>query len=155
MLRKLFRRIESALDKGAVTSAADRAESVRLATAVLLAEVANADRQLADSELAALASLLQVHFDLTEAGAREIVFDGLASAEDAVSLQGFTRTLHESLTDAEKLTVIEMMWTLAYVDDVLDKHEDALISRVGELLYVPRSDVLRLKSTAQTGRDPQ
>ncbi|MEM8547259.1 MAG: TerB family tellurite resistance protein, partial [Pseudomonadota bacterium] len=132
MLRKLFRQIEAALEQGAEASAAERAESVRLATAVLLAEVANADRQLKDSELAALSSLLQVHFDLTEAGAREIVFDGLAGAEDAVSLQGFTRTLHESLSAAEKLAVIEMMWTLAYVDDVLDKHEDALITRVGE-----------------------
>ena len=74
-----------------------------------------------------------------------IVDESLEEAEHAVSLQGFTRPLHESLSDEEKSGVIDMLWRVAAADGELDKHEDALITKIGALLYVPRSEVLRLK----------
>ncbi|MEM9172189.1 MAG: TerB family tellurite resistance protein [Pseudomonadota bacterium] len=152
MLARLAAQVHSLLGGAPEGDSIAREEAVQLATAVLLAEVANADRQITDAERDALAALLQVHFSLSEEATRDIVFDGFAQAEESVSLQGYTRTLHEALSDTEKKRVIAMLWSVAYADGELDRFEDALIARVGELMYVPRSDVLRLKAEAATPR---
>ncbi|MEL7023872.1 MAG: TerB family tellurite resistance protein [Pseudomonadota bacterium] len=146
MLAHLRRQIEQLLraDRSAADPTA-RETGVRLATATLMAEVARADDVLDTRELAALKQRLQTQFELDEQTAATVVNDGLESSEESVSLQGFTRTLHEHLDADEKTRIIDMLWEVAFADGELDKHEDALIAQIGELMYVPRSEVLRLK----------
>ncbi|MEL6301276.1 MAG: TerB family tellurite resistance protein [Pseudomonadota bacterium] len=146
MLSRLKRQIEQLLATDAGSADNGREQGVRLATATLMAEVARADDVLDTRELATLKTRLQTQFDLNEDTARDVLNDGLDSSEDLVSLQGFTRTLHEALSEHEKSSVIDMLWSVAFADGSLDKYEDALVSQIGELMYVPRSEVLRLKS---------
>lgn len=147
MLSQLRKQIEQLLLANSETADPDARETgVRLATATLMAEVARADNVLDTRELAALKDRLQAQFELDEATAAAVVNEGLESSEASVSLQGFTRTLHERLDPNEKARIIDMLWEVALADGELDKHEDALIAQIGELMYVPRSEVLRLKA---------
>ncbi|MEM7611799.1 MAG: TerB family tellurite resistance protein [Pseudomonadota bacterium] len=149
MLSALKKHIETLLVPDANgDNSARREHGIRLATATLMAEVARADDVLDVRELAQLSDLLRERFSLTEDETRMIVNDGLRESEQSVSLQGFTRPLHEALTADEKSGIIRMLWQVAGADGTLDKHEDALIARLGELLYVPRSEVLRQKHDA-------
>ncbi len=113
-----------------------------------MAEVARADDVLDVRELAELSDLLRERFSLSDDETRMVVNDGLRESEQAVSLQGFTRPLHEALSLEEKAQIVNMLWQIAAADGELSKHEDALVARLGELLYVPRSEVLRLKHLA-------
>ena len=146
MLASLRRRIEQLLQQPGDASAEGRELGVRLATATLLAEVARADQVLDVRELDTLRRSLRERFALDDTLVAAIVNDGLESSEEAVSLQGFTRTLHEALDAEEKARIIGMLWQVAYADGDLDKYEDALIAQIGELMYIPRSEVLRLKA---------
>ena len=146
MLSRLKRQIEQLLATDVGAADHDREAGVRLATATLMAEVARADDVLDTRELAMLKTRLRAQFDLDAVTARDVLNDGLDSSEDLVSLQGFTRTLHEALSEQEKSSIIDMLWSVAFADGSLDKYEDALVAQIGELMYVPRSEVLRLKS---------
>jgi uncharacterized tellurite resistance protein B-like protein len=53
--------------------------------------------------------------------------------------------LHKSLDAEQKKDVIRLLWQVANADDQLDKYEDFLVRKVADLLYVPHSDVVRLK----------
>ena len=83
---------------------------------------------------------------------RDRVRDGLLGrdvarhCDRAVELQQFTRRLHEQLSTAEKLRVVEMLWQVALADRILDKHEDHLVRRIAELLYVSHSDLIRIRN---------
>ena len=44
-----------------------------------------------------------------------------------------------------------MLWQVALTDRNLDKYEDYLIGKLGELLYVSRGDVIRLKNRVMEG----
>ena len=68
-----------------------------------------------------------------------------------MELQQFTRRLHEQLSVAEKHRVVEMLWQVAFADRRLDKHEDLLVGRIGELLYVTRSDLIRIRNRVRGG----
>lgn len=149
MLKKLRNTIAGLLRQQAETGGGeDREHGIRLATAVLLAEVARADRVLTDDEIETLGRLLRERFSLDDDETGLVMQGGLEKAENSVSMHEFTRLLHESLDAEEKAEVVSLLWQVAAADGELDKHEDAMISRIGELLYVPRTEVLKYKHLA-------
>jgi uncharacterized tellurite resistance protein B-like protein len=145
VLRKLVAFFDGALAREADDPAA-REHALRVATALLLIEVARADYadDLAEDD-AMLASLKQF-FALDDASAALLLEEARSTADQAVELQQFTRRLHEQLSVAEKHRVIEMLWQVALADSRLDKHEDHLVRRIAELLYVSHSDLIRIRN---------
>lgn len=128
----------------------DRQHGLDLATAVLLVEIARADYrdEVVENEL--IFELLKNHFTLSAEEAEALLNQAAEEVDHAVSLQGFTRLLHDNLTPAEKLQVLEMLWKVALADEHLDRHEDHLIRRVADLLYIPHGDVIRVRNRVRS-----
>ena len=145
MLRKL-----SALFDGAFARDNDdpgaREHALRVATALLLIEVARADYADDFAEDTAMLESLKQFFALDDAAAALLLEEARTTADRAVELQQFTRRLHEQLSVAEKQRVVEMLWQVALADRRLDKHEDHLVRRIAELLYVSHSDLIRIRN---------
>ena len=126
--------------------AAAREHELKLATAVLLVEVARADFAEDVTEDEAVASLLERHLELGKHEAEKLISEAKRQADHSASLQSFTRLLHEELDLAEKHRIIEMLWRVALADQELDKHEDHLIRKVAGLLYVSHGDLIRIRN---------
>jgi uncharacterized tellurite resistance protein B-like protein len=109
------------------TSAAQREDALRLATAVLMVDVARS------------------HFHLSPELAAELVNAADEKAEDLVSLHEFTQLLHHNLNEQEKARIVGLLWQVAFADGRLDKYEDSLVLKIGDLLHVSRGKVMRLK----------
>ena len=124
----------------------DRDHALRLSTATLLVEVVRADYDEDVAEGEAVFDLLRGFFDLSDDETRLLIREAEQEADHAVSLQSFTRVLHERLTLAEKRSVIEMLWRVAMADSRLDKHEDHLVRKVAGLLYVSHGDLIRIRN---------
>jgi len=150
MLGKLNALFDRAFSGGREPSAAEREHGLRVATALLLIEVARADYADDLAEDAAMLGSLQQFFSLDAADAELLLEEARREADHAVELQRFTRRLHEQLSVAEKHHVVEMLWQVAYADHRLDKQEDYLVGRIGELLYVPRSDLIRIRNRVRS-----
>lgn len=126
-------------------SSVDREARIRIATAVLLIEMARADFAEQAEEAEAIERLLARHFDLDAAESEILAEEARDEADSAVSLHDYTRMLHQQLSEQEKAGVIEMLWEVALADASLDKYEDYLVRKVAELLYVPHAELIRLK----------
>ena len=78
--------------------------------------------------------------------------DLLASARDdkanSAGLYEFTRLACTEMSLADRCTLIEQLWGIAYADGVIDKYEEAAIRKVSELLYVPHSAFVKAKLAA-------
>ena len=118
---------------------------IQMATAVLLIEMARADFDQAENENEVIKQLLKGHFDLNNRQTDDLFDEAVSVADDAVSLHEYTHALHKTLTQGAKEEVIEMLWRLAMSDDNLDKHEDYLVRKIADLLYVPNSIVLKMR----------
>jgi uncharacterized tellurite resistance protein B-like protein len=125
---------------------AAREQALRVATALLLIEVARADYADDYAEDKTIRASLKQFFALDDTQASLLFEEARSAADQAVELQQFTRRLHEQLSTAEKLRVVEMLWQVALADSRLDKHEDHLVRRIAELLYVPHSDLIRIRN---------
>lgn len=145
MLRRLRQFMESAAGPA---EQPDPAGHVRLAVAALLVEIARADHDEQAVEHAAITGLIARHFQLDAVAAEELLAEARSAVDDAVSLRQFTAPLHEALSYADKQRIVAMLWHVALEDSTLDKYEDYLISKVAELLYVSRGDVVRLRYEA-------
>jgi uncharacterized tellurite resistance protein B-like protein len=149
MLRKLAALFDGAFSPKADDPAA-REQALRIATALLLIEVAKADYADDVAEDEVLLESLKQFFALDDAAAALLLEEARSTADRVVELQQFTRRLHEQLSAAEKLRVVEMLWQVALADCRLDKHEDHLVRRIAELLYVPHSDLIRIRNRVRS-----
>jgi uncharacterized tellurite resistance protein B-like protein len=151
MIKRLFVQISESFSTSTETTAgiADRDATLRLATAVLMVDIARADHIFEESEFERLLRLVESHFGLTAEQSAELVNAATEKAEDSVSVYEFTKILHEHLDHDEKARIVSLLWQVAYADGLLDKYEDSLILKISDLLYVSRGRSMRLKHDAQ------
>ena len=134
-------------------SPAEIEHALRVATAVLLVEVARADFIIVPSEKLRLRELLEQQFNLSAQELDALLEEAEADADRMVSIQHVTRLLNEHYDHAMKRRVVEMMWQLVYADGEKDHYEEHLIRQVADLLYVSHSEFIqaRHKAEAESG----
>jgi len=151
MLKRLFTQVVETIAgaDAAATSAEDHDAAIRLATAVLMVDVARADHVFQESEFDRVLRLIESHFALTPEDAAELVNAAGEAAEELVSVYEFTQLLHQHLEEVDKARIIALLWQIAYADGELDKYEDSLVLKISDLLYVSRGKVMQLKHDAE------
>ena len=131
------------------TSPRDLEHALRVATAVLLVEIARADFIVAESERQRLRELLEQQFELSASELDELLDTAEADADRLVSIQHTTRLLNEYYDHAMKRRVIEMMWQLVYADGEKSHYEEHLIRQVADLLYLSQSEFIQARHKAE------
>lgn len=121
---------------------------LRLATAALLAEVMRLDGQ-SEAERTAVQRAVQARFGLSDADAGALVDLAEAEARDAIDYYQFTSLINRAFGAADKAHIVELLWEIAYADATLSAHEQHVIRKIAELLYVPQSDYIAAKLRAK------
>ena len=126
-------------------------DRLHVATTALLLEVSAADFDVGADELEVAAQALAQHYSLSGTDVDELIRLTRDELKDAVCLHQFTDLINESLSHEEKLTIVGMLWDIAYADLSIDKYEEHLIRRISDLIYVSPSDFIRAKLKAEGG----
>jgi len=124
-------------------------DELRVAAAALMVEMCRADFDEAEVELDLARKLLTERYGLEAADAAELVKAAQKESDHSASLFRFTHLVNQHFQPAEKLELMSMLWDVAYADGRLDKHEDALMHKLADLLYVPLKDLIREKEAAK------
>lgn len=151
MIRRIFVQVVESISatRTGESDDVDREAAIRLATAVLMIDVARADHVFEESEFDRVLRLVETHFGLTPEQAAELVNEAGGKADDLVSAYDFTEVLHKHLDADEKARIVGLLWKIAYADGRLDKYEDSLVLKISDLLFVSRGRVMRLKHDAE------
>lgn len=113
------------------------AGELSLAVAALLIEAARMDDEFGAAERAAIERLLQAKFGLTHDDVHALIGQAEEAVRRSSQLFPFTQKICRALRPEERVPIIEMLWTVAYADGVLDPHEDMLVRRLAGLIHVP------------------
>ena len=116
-----------------------------IAIAVLLLECARADFDKQPAELDAIRDALRTQFGIGEAEVERLIGQAAATAASAVSLHGPVSRLNDELTPDEKRDLMQWMWKVAATDGRVDPHEEHLLRKVADLLYISHADYIRAK----------
>ena len=128
----------------------DLEHELKLATAALLIEMMNQDDQVHDKEIDAAKKAIRKKFELTNDECH-ILFE-LAEEEvkEAIDYHQFTRLIAREFTQAQKIKVIELLWSVAYADSHLDSLEEHMVRKIADLIYVSHKDFMKTKHKAQS-----
>ncbi|MEK6805017.1 MAG: TerB family tellurite resistance protein [Pseudomonadota bacterium] len=125
------------------------APSPQQAVAQLLLEIARSDLSITHSEMQVIRVHLSQAYGLTEAQLDALIEKAETHVEQAVSLHDTVKTVNALLSADQKSGLIRGLWRVAYADQRLDAHEEALLRRLADLLYVEHAVFIREKLTAQ------
>ena len=117
-----------------------------LAAAALMVHVIQADGVVRDAEEARLRSVLAEHYAVDAAEAERLAARAHAAQEAAIDLYGFTSLLKRSMSEAERVALVEDLWEMVYADGHLHEFEDNVVWRIAELVGVGSRERMAMKS---------
>lgn len=125
-------------DGGAKSAAGD--DPVAAAAAALLVETAMLDGDFDEEERITIRRVLEDSFELTDGEADALVAHAEQSQSVANGTYAAARVIRDSLDEAGRIAVVEMLWQVAYADGELHDYEANLVRRAAGLLYVRDQD---------------
>jgi uncharacterized tellurite resistance protein B-like protein len=143
-LKDLFDRL------GPATSPASPGEHpLQLAAAVLLVEVMRSDADIGQAERDTAVAALGARFSLDADESARLLELAHATALQATDFFTFTARINEAFTVEQKILMVEHLWSVAYADGVLGAHENHVMRKIGDLLYVPHGAYISAKMRAR------
>ena len=122
---------------------------VKLAAATLMFEMIRSDGRIDEVELDQMRALLESQMGIAKEDTEELVNQARSSAEDAISLQGFTREICERWDNDQRFQLIENLWLLALADKTIDANERHLVRKIAGLLYMTDRQIHMAKESAK------
>ncbi|MBX7256785.1 MAG: TerB family tellurite resistance protein [Candidatus Hydrogenedentes bacterium] len=126
-------------------SAVDREERLRLATCIVLLEVAGADNEFSPAECQLIIDSLRTRFDLLQEEAEELIEVAQERRQEASGLWKYTNQINQSCSVEEKVGIIEEVWRVIYADGSLDGHEDYLVHKLADLMNLTHPQLIEAK----------
>ncbi|WP_411728307.1 TerB family tellurite resistance protein [Methyloglobulus sp.] len=125
-------------------------ETLQLATAVLFLEMMMMDDKIELKEQEAILSLIQQNFSLTSEQATSLLELAEQQRKQATDYFQFTSLINKTYSLEQKIHLIELLWKIAFIDNVLDVQEEYLVRKIAELLHVPHSAFIMAKDRIGT-----
>ena len=119
-----------------------------LAATALMIELSRADNSIDQQEIQTIIAIATDTFGLSEDEAADILSEAELKNAEAISLYEFTETINENFNKAQKYNLIRNIWRVAYADETIDAHEDYLVRKVADLIYVSHADFIKAKHEA-------
>ncbi len=123
----------------------DHEHQLQVACAALMIEVARVDLHASEQEMQKIRTMIQASFSLEDQALDQLIELADQEAKDATDDYQFTSLIKKQFTDDERAEFIERLWKVAYADQVIDPHEEHIIRRVADLLYVPHERFMAAK----------
>lgn len=142
-LKNLF--ASEAGDSHAAPQSERREERLKVATCVLLLEIARADDEFATEERESIIQSLRTRFDLSEDDANELIELSTEQRKESNDLWGFTHQINESCDPTEKMEIIDEVWRVVFADGSIDGHENHLAHQLGKLFNLTHGQLMESK----------
>lgn len=149
MLKTLKDLFDNALSPGMNLPSRSGEHSLQLATAVLLVEVMRANADVGAAERRAVLDALREKFALAEDEVERLLELAASTSETAYDLHRFTSEINRRCDPLRRVRIIEYMWQVAFADGKLCAHENHLMRKVADLLYVSHGDYVGAKARAR------
>ena len=127
---------------------AGKRHTLELATATLLAEVMRLEG-VDPAEREVVLAAVQKQFALSPDQAAELVRLAEEEARTAHDYYQFTSLVRAQYSQADREAIVELLWRIAYADAALSGHEEHVIRKIADLLYVQHSAYIAAKMRAK------
>ncbi len=119
--------------------------SLQIATAALLIEMMRADTDISREEEIIIKNTIKSKFKLTDEETSALLLLAEDKIWESTGYFEFTSLINKGLNPEQKIRIIEQLWEVAFADSILDKHEEYMVRRIADLIYVSHKDFIGAK----------
>ena len=139
----MFQFLKNLFNKKDLVSHEEKNEYDSLTIACMLAhEVARSDGDVSESELNSIKELILLN---NRNDSDKILKKVSEFSDENSSFYDFVKEINENFSNEEKEDLIRVLWDVAFADGVLETHEERLIRRIADLIFIKDIRVLKLK----------
>ena len=106
----------------------------------LLVEAASIDGEIGFDEKNQIKTILIDQLNIETIKADEILEETISNSSEQIEIWSKTNDIRKELDYKERLNILELMWEIVLVDDIIDVFEAQLMRRVSGLLYISDID---------------
>lgn len=148
MVKRLIEQLSSLLTQNPQES--DQPLNVESAAVALLIEICQLDAEDHPNEEAALKRWIIDTLGWSASDAEQLLKESRELHETENALYPMTRQINEHWSESQKFDLVLAAWRIALSDGELHSLEEHGIRRIADLIYLPHSEYIRAKLTAQT-----
>jgi uncharacterized tellurite resistance protein B-like protein len=104
-----------------------------------------ADAEITGDERRMVMKTIRTRFHLTEEESDALLQFAEEKIRKATGYYEFTSLINKGLPYEQKVKVIEHLWEIAFTDKSLDKHEEYMVRKIADLIYVEHKDFIDAK----------
>ncbi len=123
-----------------------REERLKVATCVVLLEMAMADDEFTAEERTSVDQSLRTRFALTEEDANKLIELATEERKESKDLWAFTHQINDSCNHDEKLEIIDEVWRVVVADGSIDGHENHLAHQLAKLFNLTHGELIESKT---------
>ena len=124
---------------------------IKLATCALLVEMARIDESFTVQETETILHILKTQYGVSEEHAEALVAEAERELVESVDLWQFTRLINENYSREEKISILETLWQVVFVDGKMDQYEDYLMHKMSNLLRLSHKELIDAKMKIRHG----
>ena len=126
-----------------------RERNFHLVAGVLLLEAAHVDNECTSEEMEHVVDTLREKFSLSADCVAELLELAHLEREQAIDLWKFTNQVNQHFSKEEKLSIMEDVWRIVFLDGRLDQHEDHFAHKLANLLRLSHKEMIDAKLRAR------
>lgn len=122
----------------------DAAPALRVeqAVAAMLHEMARMDYEVRTEDLEVARAALSDLFGVSAAQADDLLAEAKANAVRLTSYHEPISAINAAFDAGMKIRLVEHLWSVAHADEDLHTHEDHLVRKLSDLLYIPHVQMM-------------
>ena len=148
MISKLLHALRHALKSETTLPNLD-STTLNEAIATLLIEAARVDNNTTEADIVEAKKSLKLLANIDSEQADELLRTVSLPKNRPTSYLPLTRTINQNLDYDQKCVLIGAMWAIAHSDSHIDPHEDHIIRKISDLIYVSHRDFINQKIKSQ------
>jgi len=121
------------------------------ACAVLLVEMARADKKIAAAEGETVVALMTAQFGIDKADVPELIATAMAARKEQGKIDEFVRCVNERFSPAQKQKLLAMIWKVVQSDGSVDKFEQRLAVQIRYRLQLSEEEEQEARRMAEVG----
>lgn len=142
---KLMQFVKDSLGETSEVEGASHDDAIRLATAVVLLDVAHADQRMSGSEEAEIVEHLRSAFSLDDEAARELMEMADEIRRETIDHWQMTNQIRTATTFNARMEIVRAMWKIVYADGHFHQYEGYLVRKLSDLLGIEHRLMIEAK----------
>ena len=147
---KLMQFVKDSLGEHAEKPEGDHDEAIRVATAVVLLDVAYADEAMGRDEEARVVDHLRSAFDLDDDDARELMTLADQIRRETIDHWQMTSQIRNATTFDDRMEIVRAMWRIVYADGHFHQYEAYLVRKLSDLLGIEHRRMIEAKMAVRS-----